>query len=172
MLCRLEAIVKNQKGFTLIEVLIALTITGLITGAITMSVSQVVTNNARSNAHMMSAKQVESAIHWISRDVQMAQIVEPDGGSGFPLNLTWVEWDNTVNQVTYTLENGVLSRSHSVNGGAPKVTAVARHIDTDAGETNCQFAGGVLTLKITAAVDGFRPASETRVCDIVSRPAA
>jgi len=101
----------------------------------------------------------------------MAQDVQPGEDSGFPLNLTWVEWDDTVHQVIYTLEDGELERNHSVNDGEPTETVVARHIDPDSAMTNCQYVGGVLTFKITATVDsGSQVASDTRVCEVIPRP--
>lgn len=171
MFNRLGAINKNQRGFTLLELMVAIGLAGIISSAITMTVFQMFTTNARSSAHMMAVKQVENAIHWVRQDVQMAQIVEPSGGTGFPLNLTWVDWNNTVNQVTYNLEDGQLERQHCVNGGEPSSMVVARHIDPDSVMTNCQFAGGVFILEITAAVGGFRPASESRVAEVVPRAA-
>jgi len=171
MLRRLGVIKRNQRGFTLIEVLVATAITGFIGVGITMAASQVLNINALSINHITVLKQVENATYWINRDAQMAQIVQPSGGSGFPLNLSWVEWDNTMHQVSYTLESSKLYRSYSVNGGQPSQTVVAEHINTNAGMTNCQFAGGVFTFKVTASVSGFRPATETRMAQMIPRPA-
>jgi len=170
MFHRLKLINKNQRGFTLIELVVAIAITALIIGGITMAIFQVFDVNSRSTTRMTAVKQVENAVHWLSRDAKMAQDVQPGENSGFPLNLTWVEWDNTVNQVTYALENGGLKRSHSVDGGEPTETVVARHIDSDPAMTNCEFDGGVLTFELTANLGGFRPASETRVCEVIPRP--
>lgn len=159
---RLGLINNNQAGFTLIELILVIAITGIITGSITMTISQVFTNNAHSIAHMTAIKEVENTIHWISRDVQMAQIVVTDDPAAV-LTLTWVEWDNTVNQVTYRLENDQLHRNHSINGQ----TIVARHIDSIE-VTPKPYSGGKLTLTITAAIGS---ASETRVCEVIPRPA-
>jgi len=171
MFNRLWTINKNQRGFTLIELLVAISIAGIICGATTTAIFQMVTTNASSSAHMTAVKQVENAIHWVRHDVQMAQIVEPGGDAGFPLNLTWVEWNNTMNEVTYNLENGQLERYHYVNGGEPSMMVVAQHIDPDSEMTNCQFAGCMFTLKITATVGDFRSASESRVVEVVPRTA-
>ena len=170
MFHRLKLINKNQRGFTLIELVVAITITALIVGGVTMAIFQVFDVNGRSTTRMTAVKQVENAVYWISRDAKMAQDVQPDEDSGFPLNLTWVEWDNTVHQITYTLENGELERNHYIDDGEPTETVVARHINPDPEMTNCQFVGGVLTFELTAALGGFRPASETRVCEVIPRP--
>ncbi len=161
---------KSQWGFTLIEMIIVVAIVGLIGGGLSTAVFQIWSINAMDTAHTTAVKQVENAVHWISRDAQMAQTVQTGGGSGFPLNLTWVKWDNTANEVTYSIQNGRLQRAYSINGGQPTSTVVAQYINTDSGAINCQFASGVLSFKITASIGGFRPASETRTCEVVPRP--
>jgi len=169
MLRRLRAIINDQKGFTLIEMIVVVAIIGLISGAVAGTVSQVFVVNAQSTARMTAVKQVESAVHWISRDAQMAQIVLPSGGPGFPLNLSWKEWNNTTNNVSYALQNGELLRSHSINGSAPSQTVIAEHINTDTGMTEFNYDSGVVIFKLTASVSGFRQASETRVVKVIPR---
>ncbi len=167
---RLGVTSKSQRGFTLNEMLVALAILGVIAPAIGMSIFQVLSINALTGNHMIAVKQVENAIYRISRDAQMAQTVQTGGGSGFTLNLTWVEWDNTSNNVTYTIQNGELRRAYSINGGQPTSTVVAQHINTDSGVTNCQFVSGVLTFKITVSIGGFRPVSESRAGIVFPKP--
>jgi len=166
--------INNQRGFTFIELLIALAITGLIASALTMTIYQVITVPIQSSNHMTAVKQVESAIHWLNRDVQQAQILEVGEDAGFPLSLTWVEWDNTVHQITYTIEDGELERAHSIDGAEPTRSIVALCIESDPLQTNCQFndVDGVLTFRITASITGFKPSTETRVGEIKSRSAS
>lgn len=171
MLHRLGVLKKNQWGFTLMEVTVAIAITSMIGVGVTMAISQVFNVNALSNNRITAVKQLENAIYWINHDAQMAQIVQPNGGSGFPLNLSWIEWDNTMHQVSYTLEDNELHRSHSINGSEPIQNVVATHINSDEDMTNCQFVNGVLTFKITASVSGFRSINETHVAQVVPRSA-
>jgi len=99
----------------------------------------------------------------------MAQTIQADGSTGFPLSLSWVEWDSTEHSISYLLETDKLYRSYTVNGGEPSRSIVAKHINTDSLLTNCQFNAGILTLKITASVDGFRPTIATRIIEIMPR---
>ena len=97
ILHRLGLINKNQRGITIIELLIAVGIAGIITGAITMTLFQVYAGNARSSNHMTAVRQVQNAGYWISRDTQMAQIVSTDDDTGTAeievLTLNWAGWE-------------------------------------------------------------------------------
>jgi len=94
---RLGVINKDQKGFGLAELIVALAITGLITGGITMSIFQVFDINTRSNNHMTAVRQVQNAGYWISHDAQMAQSIDTVDDITTPeeevLTLGWVGWE-------------------------------------------------------------------------------
>jgi prepilin-type N-terminal cleavage/methylation domain-containing protein len=160
---------RNQGGFTLVEILVALAILGVILPVAGMSIFQVLSINTLTGNHLTVVKQVENAVYRINRDAQMAQTVQTSNGSSFPLKLIWVQWDSTSNNVTYTLQNGVLSRVCSINGSQPTSAVVAQNINPDSAMTNLDFASGVLTFKITASIGGFRPASETRVGKVIPK---
>ena len=180
ILRRLRLINKNQRGFVLTELLIALAITGLIGGGITMGIFQVTTYNARSTAHMTAVKQVENAIQWISRDAQMAQtVIDYDDPATEDVTeffvLSWTEWNNDVRRVAYILEDNELKRNLTVNPGEPSETVVeavvARYIDPV--ESSCVWDGatGKLAFTLTATVgQGSQVASETRDCEVNPRP--
>lgn len=171
MLQRLRQVNRRQGGFTLLEILVALAITGFIGAGLNTAIIQIMKVNALTNNYVIAVKQVENAAYWISRDVRMAQTVQPGGGSGFPLNLAWVEWGGTTHQIDYTLQNGQLIRSSSVNATPPVVMMVARHISSNADNTSCQYSNGVFNFKLTASVSGFRPVSETRLAQVIPRSA-
>ena len=94
-----------------------------------------------------------------------------NGASGFPLVLSWTEWDNSAHQVTYTLVDDQLRRSYAVDGGQPLETVVAEYINSSGDNTTCDFTSGVLTLRLTATVgEGARTLSVTKVREISPRP--
>ena len=167
---KMKKLKKGQKGFTLVELLIVIAITGLITGGITATIFQVFNINTRNTNRMTAVRQVQQAGFWVSPDVQMAQSVNATGSPDF-LTLNWIEWGtNNTHEVIYTLEymSGELKklqRSHSVNGGDPTVTPVAEYIDP--GQTSCVWDGEWLTFNVTATVG---EESETRVYEVKPRP--
>lgn len=163
----------EPRGFTLVETIASLAIAGLVGLGATIANAQVMNQTARNNAFTTASRHTLNALQWISRDVQMAQDI--DGDTGFPdtsnLTLTWVEWDNTVNQVVYSVEDGELKRTYTVGGGDPTVTLVAEYINSDAELTNCVSDNGVLTLTITGTVGlGSKAVSVTKTSEITSRP--
>jgi prepilin-type N-terminal cleavage/methylation domain-containing protein len=159
---KMKKLNKDQKGFTLIEVLIAIAITGLITWGITMTIFQVFDMNTRSTNRMAAITQLENAGLWVSKDTQMANDVSTPSEES--LQLTWNDyWDTGASHnVTYTLEDNTLQRSHSVNGGASNSTTIAEYID----QTSFVWDGDWLTFTVTATVGGE---SETRVYKVTPR---
>jgi type II secretory pathway pseudopilin PulG len=113
---KLRKIVKNQAGLTLVELVIALAITGAITATVTMITFQVFDGEARANNHMDAISRVQNAGRQVSRDASMAQvIVGPEEGDedGFPLTLTWTEWeDNQKHNVVYKIQGNELWRDY------------------------------------------------------------
>jgi len=156
---RFRSINRNQRGFTLIELIVAVAITSLLAAGATMAIYQVFSQSTRSTDYMSASKHA------------LAQTVNPDVTSGFPLVLSWVEWDNSSHQVTYTLTAGKLSRQYSIDGGAPSESLVAQFINSDNAMTTCGLSGGVVTLKITATVgEGSGATNVTKVREITPRP--
>jgi prepilin-type N-terminal cleavage/methylation domain-containing protein len=154
----------NQKGMTLIELLIALAIASSVVAAAAAAIFQLLTTPERNSDYMTAYTQVQNAGFSVSRDAVQAQNVTFDGGSF--LTLDWVDWDGYAHHVVYTLEGppGGLMKllrtySYSIDG-VPKVETmvVAKYI-IDPG-TNCTWVGNVLTLEITAKV-GDKTASRT-----------
>ena len=163
---------KNESGFTLIEMLVSLAITGLIGLGTTVSIAQLSNETATNNDFITAGRNVMNAIYWISQDAQAAQTVS--GVTGFPqtdaLSLAWVDWDNSSHNATYSLENGQLKRSYNVDGQIA-VTQIAEYINPSSNMTSCVSSNGTLTLKITSSVgEGSRIADVTRIREISCRP--
>jgi prepilin-type N-terminal cleavage/methylation domain-containing protein len=171
MLDKLIKIARGQRGFTVIEVIVSVAITGVLSVGATMATVQVMNQGSKNNEYTAASRQSMNAIFWISRDAQMSQNVTPSGVTGFPLTLGWTEWDNSGHQVTYSIEDDKIRRSYSVNGTTPKETVVGTYINSTSENTTCEFSDRLLTVQVTATVgDGAHALSVTKVREITPRP--
>jgi prepilin-type N-terminal cleavage/methylation domain-containing protein len=102
----------REKGFTLIEMLIVLAITGAIVGPLAMATTTLLTSPQRSTDQNVVLSQVQNTGYWISRDVQMARTVTPSGPTGFPLSFKVPVDDNEDNDLTidYSFDGSKLKR--------------------------------------------------------------
>jgi prepilin-type N-terminal cleavage/methylation domain-containing protein len=195
---RLRVINWDQKGFTLLELVIAMAITALIGSAVGTATYQVVKVNTLSSNHQIAVSQVQNAVNSISHDAQQAQQVIPqdalgnallldtvpvdstlisfDLSSGEKLMVKWVDWDgNVTNEVTYTIVNGTLRRDIAlyVNGSLPekKTMTIANNISTPdvLQPVHCNWDTYMRTLTFQMQVV-VGTTTETRTFQILPRP--
>jgi prepilin-type N-terminal cleavage/methylation domain-containing protein len=170
-----QRIGNNQKGVTMVELLMAMAVSAIIAAAAGTTISQVFQLNARTSNHMIAVRQVQNAGYWVSHDAQMAQGVSTNT-SGVFLRLNWVEWNGDQNQVTYSLENASaglknLRRNYSVNSTSQSDIIVGQYINPASTSCNYNSDNNTLTLTITATVgSGSRAESETRKYEVHPRP--
>lgn len=93
---------KGQQGYTLVEALIAIAITGFIVTIIGMTIQQMVIVPERGDDQLDAIHPVQNAAHWLTLDGQTAESAV--GGSSLTLTLPS---DVTI---TYTLSNNKLYR--------------------------------------------------------------
>jgi len=164
-----RSIVRRQQGFTILELLIAIAITGVIASSILMVIINVFDSNRRSINHMAAVKEVENAVYWMVRDGQMAQDVTvtspPPDGNGFPVCITWQDLDDVIHNVTYDITGGQLVRTDTQAG----TTILVKYINDDPALTCCEVSDPLIDFKITSTVGGTDPESETRSFQIMMR---
>jgi prepilin-type N-terminal cleavage/methylation domain-containing protein len=144
---KMKKLKKDQKGFTLLELLIAIAITGIITAAVTGAIFQTFTGSTRSANHMVVVRQVQEAGYWVIYYTYAAQNMTITGDSGFPLILRWVDFDTGQQQkVVFSLNNSGLRGSYYVQDVLDPVKTgkipVFAFINLDKTKTNCQVSGG------------------------------
>ncbi|MFA5450937.1 MAG: prepilin-type N-terminal cleavage/methylation domain-containing protein [Dehalococcoidales bacterium] len=95
---------ENQKGFTLIELIIAIAITSVVLAAATGTVYQLLAGNSHNSNAMLATRNIQQAGHWISRDILMAYpkfietntadpVTDPDTTVAI-LTLYWFEFES------------------------------------------------------------------------------
>jgi len=157
----------NQKGFTLVELVIAIGIASFVVVAAAAVIFQLITVPERNSNYMTAYTEVQNAGFSVSRDAVQAQEITVNGAAW--ITIDWIDWEGDAHEVVYTLEDGSgglkeLWRDYS-NGVSQETMLVARYIDPDA--TNLTWEGNVLTLVITAQVGDE---SATRTYNIEPRP--
>ena len=126
---------RREKGFTLIEVIVALAIISVIIVALSMTITTIVTNSQGTTERSVVLRQVQNAGYSISRDVQMAEDVTLDGTSGFPLILDIpVDTDENNNYSVNYLFDGdkIIRQVYDSSHTLIKENMVAECIDVDA----------------------------------------
>ena len=179
----MKRIHKDQRGLTIIELLVVIVLTALITTAITTTFFQVFNMNIRTTNHMSALSQVQQAGKLVSEDILQAQEIEDDPAGGEFLILGWNSTGQT-HEVTYTVEDGELWRSESIDGGGATMTRVAEYInpiETDCCcdcnsdgycDVGCDCNGAVVIFTVTATVgEGtVHEESEQRIYRVQPRP--
>jgi len=169
---KLKITLKNQVGFTLLETMIALCITGVVAVSVVTTLYQLQSISNTHFARVMSVKQVENAVFYLNRDVQQAQLVQTGVGGNW-LKLTWTSWDSTQHQITYSFANIVNNIGDLVRSDGTTTGTIAKNINTSSSVTNASYDSGthILALQLTSTVKaGSKQATETRKLSVIPRP--
>jgi large repetitive protein len=160
---------KSQKGFTLIELIIAFGVAAIISGGVTVAINQLFTGNSRTTAHMTAVKEVENAVHWLTKDSETAQSIMMPTSGNFPLTFKWVEWNNNKKiDVTYHISDGHLMRTYSEDESVQSDIIIVAHYNTAESSYVCD--ANIFSFTITSTVGkGSTIESETRLFSINPR---
>jgi prepilin-type N-terminal cleavage/methylation domain-containing protein len=140
---------KDQKGLTLLELIIAIAITSLIIGGITLSVDQIFTGSTRSANHMVAVREVQDTGYWLSTYSYTSQNTTITGTSGFPLILQWIDFnENKWQKIVFNLTGSGLRGSYYVDNGtgygldSVRTGKIPVFEFINSTKTNCQVSGG------------------------------
>ncbi len=125
---------QRQKGFSLLEMLVALGIVAVVIVSITMTVTTLMWNSPKISTQQTLLQQVKSAGYWIPRDINMANDVILSGPNGFTFTVN-IPVDQDVNNdytVYYLFDGDKLKRQQfdSLDNLIAE-TLVAQYVDTD-----------------------------------------
>jgi prepilin-type N-terminal cleavage/methylation domain-containing protein len=147
----------NQKGFTMLELMVTLGITGMLVGVLVPFIFYITRDTEHIVDNTTAITQVQAAGRSISTDVKMAADTIPaDAAAGILDNLTlqWITWDEdsfTEHQIQYYLSGEELIRNYDT-----VETIVARYIS----DVDFSRSGSVITIVITSTVEGAEPQTE------------
>jgi len=161
----------DEKGFTLIEIIVSVAVTAILGVGISMTVAQVYNSSQRSNDWSAVIQQAQNVGYWIRQDALMAQSVNATDNVGTTdvefATLNWKDWESGE---THNIRYILLDSANSLkkvqrkeltwdNNGAEignKTTFVADNINT----ANLSQQNGVWRLSIEA-VSGEQSSAKT-----------
>ena len=164
----------DEKGFTLVELLVALSIATFVTAAASMTIITMMRLSPQTNNWAIALHQVQNAGYWISRDVQMSQQKSIIVGTGTPtdpfLKFTIPTGPTTSKTVDYQFEDMSDGLKRLMRNDSGQKTMIAEYIyydplgdpdnSTRVTTTPQKENGWVLTVRI-AATSGNVPVTKT-----------
>jgi prepilin-type N-terminal cleavage/methylation domain-containing protein len=103
--------IRDQRGFTLVELTVSLVLVGIIGAAAVVAMFQISSMNTRTQARVTLSNQLGFATNWITSDSQMAQVIDrttrTTSDGTVILTLTWGDWENDGHKfkVEYVLDS-------------------------------------------------------------------
>ena len=154
----------NQKGFTLIELVVALAILGIVVVGIVTSIFQIMQGRAQIAGKSVALADIDNAAHWVTRDIVMGQSTDLEDGALPTGNMTmtwedltsWAQEEESISHSANYIYSGTqLLREYD---SANNTTIVGRHL-TDVGFS---INGTMVTVTLTSSPDGVRASTVTR----------
>jgi prepilin-type N-terminal cleavage/methylation domain-containing protein len=145
--------VKKQRGYSLAEMMVSMTIIGILALLIGVAVPQMASVPEKGENQVDALHALQNAIHWVGRDAGSAQSAV--GGGSLTLTMP----DASI--ISYTVNSETLYRH--ANG---LDQAVARNISSLAFTVD----GRMITVNITAAPDSRWNLTESRTYQVAMRP--
>ena len=144
---------KRQRGFTLVELIVATAITGLIVSGLGTAIYQIFTVTEYGNDKLTATHELQNVAHWFSLDGQRAGAAS--GGNELVLTLS----DDS--SITYSLVGTELYRT----AGASNMT-LAQNITS----ANFSVENRTITMTIASSPEGRWDVSENGTYKVCLRP--
>ena len=158
----------RQKGFTLVELLVALAVGSLVIVGALGAIYQVVWGTSRTNSQVVALTDVHQAALQLKKDIQMAQSAAFDLPDGSIAKLDWIDYtsfdpaENKDHTSSYKLLDGELRRIYDQGEPSEITSIVGRNITyVDFTQNPNGDNDRVIKVVITAIEGDLTPRSET-----------
>jgi len=161
----------SQKGFVLVEVLVAIAVGGMVLGGIVSAIFQTTNITTRTPPQVTALEDIKYATYWISKDVRMAATTNLVDGAP-PVNnlvLDWTSWydDNgQLSAVSHHCEYALSGRQLCRTYDSDPLRAVGRYV------SNIEFSrqGQIILITITSSPDGKAETAEKQTYHMYLQP--
>ncbi len=163
---------KNERGFTLVELVVVLAILGMIMAPLTTMLYQSVWIPSRNTDKLDLVHDLRQVTRWISEDGRRAQEFTSGSNPAYG-TFSWVDYTSSppvTCTVRYYFENSNLMRESTSNGSSSTL-AVAYNIN-HYDDISFELSGNKLTVAITASMEatGGEPISKDTTVQVQMRP--
>ena len=124
---------QRQKGFTLLEITVAIGIVGAVVATAWMATTTLLLNAERPTNQQPLLQHVQNAGWWMSRDIKMTSNVTLGGANGFPVTFNIpIDADPEHDySIEYAFTDDVLKRHvYDASSNLTEETWISRNIDT------------------------------------------
>jgi len=121
---------RGEKGYTLVELLVAVSIAAFVTAGASMVIITMVKLTPKNSDWAIALHQVQYAGYWISRDVLMADNITVGTGSTF-LTLTEPQVDASSKTIVYQFEDMSGGLKRLLRADSDNTTLIAEYISTN-----------------------------------------
>ncbi len=115
----------DQRGFTLIELVMAMGVAAIIMVAASYSILQVLNMNTRNTNYMTAVRHAQTAGYWVTRDVEMASADNVSVPSATPLALGRRSDPSTWHTTSHSLDTGTGTLWRTEDG---QTTRIVDHV--------------------------------------------
>ncbi|MBI2856107.1 MAG: type II secretion system protein [Chloroflexi bacterium] len=156
----------NQKGFTLLTLVVGLGILGLLSSSAGAVVSQSVRSSYKGNDTLGAFNTIENAGFWISRDGRMADTTDLINGGG-PVSSVTLQWidqfdlGSVQHSSTFELVGNEVRRTYD---------GVTRTLARNVSSLSFSLSNSLITVIIESSPPGFAGVREQRSYLIYLRP--
>ncbi len=144
---------KGERGFTLVELIMATAVAGLIVGVLVGTIFQIIAVSEYGNNKLTAMHELQNVAHWVGLDGQSASAVS--GGSELTLTLP------DASSITYAVVGTDLRRT----AGGSEMT-LAQNIS----DISFSIEDRVITMTITSSSEGIRDVDEQGIYKVYLRP--